>query len=86
MLVGSGAGLRDRSDLGSFILGIRGLSPMPLYTYHYKNGRYRLKGQLMLPSAVSGSCWWEMFWKRLNGYQRISNNKESDECCNNCPR
>ena len=26
MLVGSGAGLRDRSDLGSIILGIRGLS------------------------------------------------------------
>ena len=36
-------------------------------TYDYQNGRYRGTGQVMIPTMIARSCWWEYFWERLNG-------------------
>lgn len=37
-------------------------------TYDYKNGRYHGTGQVMIPQVITDSCWWKLFWFRLNGY------------------
>jgi hypothetical protein len=38
-------------------------------SYDYQKGRYRLTGQVMIPRVISRSCWWDLFWERLNGFK-----------------
>jgi hypothetical protein len=38
--------------------------------YDFRNGRYRLSSQVIIPRAVSRSDWWEQFWRNLNSIQR----------------
>lgn len=54
-------------------------------TYHYKNGRYSLKEQVLLPSVVSRSCWWNSFWQRLNGLQRAVSRYDMGCSCSKFP-
>lgn len=39
-------------------------------TYDFRNGRYYLTGQVMIPQVITASCWWNLFWFRLNGYAK----------------
>lgn len=66
---------------GDFILTLRDISvKFPYYriisysrigdtyqkTYDYREGRYRLTGQTIVPAAIADSKWWRVFWEDLN--------------------
>ena len=47
-------------------------------TYDYRQWKYRLTGQVLIPRVITHSCWWSVFWPRLNGV--VSNARNSKKC------